>query len=358
MKVKNLTQALKIAKEISNPASLTSIFRAVELKDYHLLANSEYGNIHLLLPESTGIVNPVLLETEALLSISSSLSPEADITFEEKPTHVTWDCKNDKAKGKLNFVVTDHKVVDVDHLDFSLTPPKHFGKALELGTLACQSAALSFGLYGVEVTPVGDKLQIMSSNVLSCAATEVDKGNFPDKKFTLRPPIPKIIKSILETFPDSTLDIADDGIYILNNALMAKLPLGVALEQNIKDIADGYRGTNKVIPLDAPAVKKFVSRAKNLTDRQVSFSVTMKIQEGSLLLEHKGISSSSEQHFIAEGLDPTINYEGFSLPGDLVMVALENVNQLVCDYLSVKQLVLRGSEPNFLYIVGGNETHG
>jgi len=357
MKVKNLTSALKLISKISNPASLTSIFKAVELKENALRANSEFGNIHLLLPETTGLPDAVLLETEALLAISSSLSPDSEITFEEKPSHVAWSCVKDDAKGKLNFVVTDSKIADITHTEFPWAPPKDFGKALKLASAACQQAAVSFGLYGIEMFPIDNKIYMMSSNNVSLAATEVDRGDFPDLKVTLRPPVPDIIKAILETCPTSTMDITEKGIYIIGDFLLAQLHLGVPLDFNLKEISDKYRETKKTMSINTSSIKKFLQRARSLTEKQMSFTVTMKIEEGRLLLEHRGISSSSEQYFLAEGLDTSINYEGVSLPAELVMTALEDVDKVVCDYLSEKQLILRGSTPEFLYIVGGNEVH-
>ncbi len=354
MKVKNLTSALKLINKISNHSSLTSLYRSVELQEDFARAISEFGNIHVLLAETTGLKNPVLIETQALLSISSSLSPESDINLEEKVNHIAWDCKKDEAKGKLNFVVTDHTIPEIDHTQFPWTPPKEFGKCLNLATSACQAAAVSFGLYGISVEPVDDKIHMMSSNTISLAATQIDKGDFPDKKFALRPPIPSIISSILEACPTSTIDICDDGIYIRGEFLLAHLPLGVNLDHDLKAIADKYTCTNKVIAVNSPSVKRFVTRARNLTEKQVSFTVSLKIEEGKLLLEHKGISSSSEQYFIAEGLDATLNYQVVSLPADLLMLALENVDRVVCDYLDQKQLILRGSNPDFLYVIGGN----
>lgn len=353
MKVKSLAGALKLVSRISNPSSLNSIYKSVEIKESSIHAISEYGNIHIQLPEETGLTSS-LLDAQAVLTVFSSLPQDEDITLKEKGNHLSWECDNIKVKGKLNYVVTPHSVPDILHDQFTWQPTADFANALYLASSACQAAAVSFGLYGVTMQPVDDKLHMMSSNTISLAATQVDKGTFPDRIVTLRPPVPGIIAVILGAYPTASIDVCDQGIFIQGDGIRVHLPLGVNLDHDLKKLVDKFQKQDKVLTIDTAAVKKFIMRARNMTEKQVSFTVSMKIEGGKLILEHKGIASSTEQYFLAEGIDPAVNYATVALSADLLIEPLGSVDRIICDYLGEKHLVLRGSQPEFLYVVGGS----
>lgn len=370
MKVSNLTTALKLISKISNPSSLTSLYRSVEIRENSIRAISEFGNIQINLDEPTGLTSS-LLDTQAVLTVFNTLPQNEEITLHEKANHVAWEVGGDeksKAKGKLNYVVTDHTVPEIliENTTGWWQPPADFGPALHLAGTACQAAAVSFGLYGITIQPVDDKIHMMSSNTIALAATKVDKGNFPDKTVTVRPPVPGIIYIILAWCNNQAdINICDEGIIISSAKLRAHLPLGVNLDHDLKETADKFQKQEKVLPIDASQVKKFLARARNLTEKQVSFTVSLKLEKGKLVLEHRGIASSSEQWFLAEGADPTINYSTVSLSADLLMIPLESTEKFICDYLDERigpdgkpeerQLILRGSQPDFLYVVSGNQ---
>jgi hypothetical protein len=351
MKVKTLNGIMKVVNRISNPSSLTSLYRAVELTQTSIKACSEYGNIHILAQEDCGIQKAVLLEAAALQAVVNSLPQSDDITFEEKENKVNWKCGS--AKGSLNHVVSDYNVPQINHDKFPWTPAEDFSNALLLASCACQAAAVSLGLYGVAVEPIDGDLYLMSSNTITLAATKIVRGDFPDRKITIRPPVPSIIATLLASCPNCTLDVCDDGIFIVGDWLMAQLPLGQPLEHNLKELADKYSEAKEVAGINTAAVKKFLTRARNLTEKQLNFTVSLKVEEGNLVLTHQGISSASEEWFLAEGLPKTTNYKPITLAADLLVIPLEFIQTVVLDYIKDDQIVLKGDNPKFSYIIGG-----
>lgn len=355
MKVKTLAAFCKIAARISNPSSLTSLYRSIEIGPEALKCCSEFGNLHiLLLDNDIGLKNVCLLDTEDLLNILQSLPSDGDITLDEQVNKINWSCDN--AKGTLNHVQSDHQTPPIKHANFPWSPPADFSNALLLASCACQAAAVSIGLYGVTIEPDGNDLNFISSNSISVAATKIVKDTYPGgKKVTLRPPVPAIIANLIASCPNCFLDVTDDGVFIIGDWIMAHLPLGTDLDHDLLKLAKQYTTANETVKINSSAVKKFITRARNLTEKQSNFTVSLKIEQGKLIMMHEGISSSSEQWFLAEGIDPSIVYTPISLPADLLLLPLEFVQHLVLDYIKSEQsLVLRGTSPEFTYVLGGN----
>ena len=92
-----------------------------------------------------------------------------------------------------------------------------------------------------------------------------------------------------------------------------------------------------------------------MQDRNSSFTVNLSVSEGNLILEHSGISASTEEVFLATGLDPTVNYQSTALAGDMLLLPLSAAKKAVLDFLGDRRLVLRGEDPEFLFVVSGAE---
>ena len=345
-----LLDICNIAQRISNSGSLSSLCRSIEIGSEKVRVYSEYGNMELTI-DKTGITNPVLLDTSALNAVCKYLPSNSEIEFDEKPNKLNWKCGN--ASGSLNYVMTDDEIPTITHKDYPWTPQENLGAALILAGSACQMAAVPFGLYGIVIEPDGQKLRILSSNSTSMASSTIEKGNYPFEKITVRPPVPEIIANFVDQCPNCKLDVTQNGIFIKGDWLSAHLPLGVTLDRDLCEIADKFTGTDTVAQIDNSAIKKFIGRAKLLSDKNVSFTVSLKIEKGQLILSHSGISSSTEEFFLASGLDETLSYSTVALPADLVVIPLQYVNKIVLDYMNDKYLVMRGENPGFVYIIGG-----
>lgn len=352
MKAATLSSLAKLASKISNPSSLSSLYHSIELGPELMRCCSEFGILEVS-TEPTGLTNPCLVDAASMLAIASSLPGTGDVNLEEKNNKINWVCGS--AKGHLNLITTDSVIPPLTHAEFPWKPSTTLADALLLASCACQAAAVSVGLYGITLEPAGDKLHLLSSNSISLAAATLELGTFPGGKITVRPPVPSIIAALIRTCPGCMLDITKEGIFIEGDWLKAHLPLGVNLTHDLLKLAGSFTSTINVAKIDSVAVKKFINRARALSDKNVSFTVGLKVEAGKLALEHRGIGSSTEEYFLAEGLDATLNFASVALSGDMLMLPLGFVDNVVFDYLPAQQLVLKGSNPEFLYVVGGGE---
>jgi len=351
MNVNELNAIVKITSRFSNRSSLSTLYRSLELSDTTLRLQSDWGNIEMSIPP-TGIKSPSLIDAVALGTLST-YPPEAEIEFTEKDNKIYY--RIGRARGCWDLVSCDHKIQKLKHDVFPWAPPEHFADALRVASSACEAAAVSAGLYGIVIDPKFGKLNIMSSNRTALAAATIDGKDYPvEHAVTLRPPIPKLIALILDSFRDCMMDVSEKGVYIRGDGIKAFLPFAAGLEQDLGHVADKFQSHTTEIQVDSIAIKKFITRARALTDRKVSFTVGIKIEKGQLILQHRGIASEMEEEFIAEGASEDINYNSISYSADMLLEPLEYVQSIVLDYLPNQQLVLRGKDPEFIFVVGGD----
>lgn len=358
MKVSTLNSVAKLASKISHAASLTALYRSIELNSNSIRCCSEFGNIEIVTDE-TGITSPVLLDTAALITVTGTLPQDAEITLTPLEGKIRWQCG--AAGGNLNIVFSEHAIPSITHANFPWKPSTELANALILASSACQAAAVSVGLYGIVLEPEGDKLRLLSTNATALASVTIEKGDFPNLvspanetgKVTLRPPVPGIIASFISTCPNCELDVTNDGIFIKGDWLLAHLPLAISLEHDIKEMADKYPSNTQTAVINSSAVKQFVNRARGLADKNAFFTVTVKVEAGNLLLAHAAIASSTEEIFLCSGLDTSLSYDSVPLPADMLLISLPYVKSVCFDYLKDKILVLRGTEPQFDYVIGG-----
>lgn len=350
MKAGILSSLTKLATKISNPSSLTSLYRSIEIDVARVRCCSEFGNIELT-TDPTGLTKAFLLDTSSVLTQVINLPPDADVTLTEEENKIVWKCGN--AKGHWNVVHTDYPIQELTHEGYPWLPPKNLPEALLLASSACQAAAVSYGLYGIVMEPDGDKLDFFSSNSIALAATKIDLNGYAGGKATFRPPVPGIIAALIRTCPNVMMDVTVDGIFLKGDWLKAHLPLGTNLKHDLKATYLKYDKADHTASINNVAVKKFITRARGLLDKNSSFTVKLIVEEGKLSLSHSGIASSTEEFFMAEGLPADIVYQGVDLPADMLLMPLEFVSTIVFDYMDQKQLVLKGIDPEFTYILGG-----
>jgi hypothetical protein len=352
LKTSDLAALTRIASRISNPGSLTSLYRAIELGPDSFRACSEFGNIFIA-TENTGLEKPVLLDCSAVMSVALSLPQSSEVTLTQKDSKVSWKCEN--ARGSFNTVQTDHSIPEIKHDKFPWIPTPNLGDALNLASCACQAAAVSLGLYGIIGVADGDKLRFMSTNTTSLAEAVVDKGTFPGTKITLRPPVPSIIAGLIGACKDCKMDVTEKEIYIEGSWLRALLPLSTNITIDLKSMADKFKSATQVAKVNSAAVRRFITRARALSDRHTSFTVALSVKDGKMSLSHSGISAALDEFFICENLDPKIEYASVALPADLMLIALPFVSEIVFDYLPDQRIVLRGENPTFSYIIAGGD---
>ena len=352
MKVGVLNAVVKIASKISNQSSTVSLFRSVELGRERLRCVSEYGNI-IIATEDTGLTTPVLIDTEQISGTVRTLPQDAEMQLSQIEGRIAYTCGT--ASGAWNIVQSDDSIPEIDHTNFPWKPSEDLPNALMLASSACQMAAVAVGLYGIDIEPDCDNLRLLSANGTSLASVTIPKGTFPAEKLTLRPPVPSILASYLATCPNCEIDVTAEGIFVKGDWLTAHLPTSIPLEHNLKEMADIYPNANHTAKIDSGAVKRFITRARNLSDKHAFFTVVVKVDSGRLMLTHASIATKTEEWFLADGLDTALTFEPVPLAADMLLACLEHVQNVVFDYLGDKTLILKGTEPDFCYIIGGGD---
>ena len=353
MKVDNLQKACKLLIKISNQSSMTELFRCTEIGPDAMRAMSEYGNIEYFQPVE-GMTTQVLVNTLAFNAVISSLDPGSDIEFTQNPTQLNW--KSGSAKGHLSYPAPVQAIPTIPpDKNFSWNPPKEFPVSLMLASTACQSVAVSIGLFGVVFEPLATgQLRMTSSNNNSLATTQVSLEGYPTTEtVTLRPPVPVILSTLLELEPKALLDISKEGIFILSPSFIAQLPLSSALEHSVGQVIDRFTTENEQTAIDPKAISTFLGRAKSLTDKNLPVEIRLQVTEGKLLLQQLSGAASTEQYFLAAGISTDKSFNSVVLPFNLLAPSLEHTEFAVLDYLAGNILVLKGSKPNFRHIVGG-----
>lgn len=353
MKVSVLNAVTKLAGKISNQSSLTSLYRSIELGKESIRCCSEFGNIAIA-TDDTGLTEAVLLDTEQVSGTVKTLPQDSEITLTQSDGKITYQCGS--ASGRWNIVHSDYGIPVITHDNFPWKPAPELPTAMGLATSACVATAVAVGLYGIVLEAEGDKLKLMSTNTISLAAVTLDKGSFPVQKITLRPPVPGIIASFLATCPNCEMDVIQEGpnsgIYIKGDWLLAHLPLGTALDFNLLELSGRYVSNTQSTTIDNAAVKRFLDRARNMADRHAFFTVVVKVQDGRLMLTHTAIAAQTEEWFLASGLPAGLSYDAVPMPAEMLAISLPHIKTVTFDYLQDKVIVLRGTDPEFMYVIG------
>lgn len=354
MKVAILLQNLRTAAKISNPSSLAPLYKSIELGDDTLRACSEFGNIGIIMNDKTGLTSPCLLDTDAVLAVVQSLPDDAEIKIEQKGNQVNWRCS--RAKGYWVIVNQEYPIPPLDHTNYPWQNiPMSLPDALTLVSATCQAATVSIGAYGITLEPTKEGLKLISSNTISLTAVTLPPDGYPGGKITLRPPIPGIFSYLTKSY-SCDVDVTDEGIYISEKTgrMVAQLSLASKLDHDLLAISNKYQTSEIKAEVNTDAIKCFLTRAKGLIDKHTESVVEMKVENGHLYLEHKGIAASGDEEFdLADGFDPTLKFSSVAFPIDMLLLPLERVKYIVFDHLPQKALVLKGDVPTFQYVVSG-----
>jgi hypothetical protein len=363
-----LVQAVDLATRVSNQTSLTPLYRSIELSPDKVRACSEHGNLIVHLPQGIeGITAPILIDAVQLSAVVKSLGDKDEIVFKIEDTSLFW--KSGASKGRFQSVQQTLPIppIELSHKR-SWVPPVEFSQAISLAESAALASAVSVGLYGVELSVREEELHMLSSNTIALAHTLVSGVGLPEGfKMTLRPPIPSLLGRYA-ALPGSNVIFGDSGVNVIaKNPLEAAkndpwveawCPSGTALDPRIIDVVLSRMETKQVGEINASNIKKFLARARVLSDKRAAIKVGLKVVEGQLALEQRGLSSQSEETFITGnvlGVDASVNYESISLPLDMLLLPLEHVDVAVFDYLKENILILQGMDCNFTFMLSGGK---
>jgi hypothetical protein len=350
MKVADYKKTSKIVEYVANNASISQLYKCVELGPESIRVCSEFGNVECF-HEKVNLSNPTLVLASAWLGVIQSLPAEAELQLEETDNVINWKCGD--ASGHWTTVVPNGTIPFIEHEKFNWAPHSQFVKAMDLGSSACQASTVTTGLYGLLVQVKNGKLRMMSSNNVSFAMAEVDKTGYEGPSITLRPPVPTILGKLISSSSQALVDICETGIYIMSPWFVAHLPLSTPLEHDITKIVESFSDIKIPTKIDSAAIKNFLVRVQSLADKGIPIYITFKVEAGKMMLEHTSTAASTEEYFLAGDLDPNLSFKTIKLPHSLLKSSIEHVNSVSLDYLERNVLVLKGEDPDFTHIVGG-----
>lgn len=351
MKVSELQKAVKLLGRISNASSVSMLCRSFELSDNGIRACSEWGNIEMWIATGAKLTSPVLLNTAAFAGVLNSLPEDGELSLVQEGQQVKWSCGS--AKGSWSLVEQDQAIPYIDHTEFPWTPPSDLGEALLIGSSACQAVTVSIGIFGVVLEEIDGKLRITSSNSTSLISSAVAKDGYSGGKVTLRPPVPNVLATILAACGQAKIDVTQQGIFIVGPWLVAQLPISTPLDQDLTATLAKFPNAVYQTDVDKKSISKFVARAQVLAGKGQTAQIIFKVSEGKLSLEHTSVGASTEEFFLASGLDPTWTFASVSVPIDLMASSLQHVDSAVLDYLAQEFLIFTGKSPEFKQIIGG-----
>jgi hypothetical protein len=350
VKVSEYRNIAKIVDAVANNASITQLYKCVELGAESVRVCSEFGNVECW-HEKVNLAAPSLVLASAWLGVIQTLPSETELELEEVDNTITWKCGD--ASGYWSTVAANGTIPTIDHEKFEWTPDKQFVKAMELGASACQASTVTTGLYGMFMEVKDGTLRMMSSNNVSFAMATVDRTNYDGPSVTLRPPVPSILGKLLSLSSKTTVDITEAGIFVLSPFFAAHLPLSTPLEHNLVKIIENFSENKLSVGIDAVAIKSFLGRVQALADKGIPIYVQFGLEKGKMTLTHTSTAASTEEFFLAGGLDPELSFKTIKLPLSLLRTSIEHIDSANLDYLEKNILVLKGNDPIFTHIVGG-----
>lgn len=346
---------------------------AAQLKPFKLLVNKQalsptYRSLKLSPGLITGCSNAVVLEASmdhgleqttyidaaAFLSIMDSLPSQMEVTFTLANNVLEWVCGS--AKGKLAaIVIEDMPCISAERVEAGYNPTFGFIKSLRLGALSCDSnSLLSVGMFGVVIDNRGP-LTIHSSDNITVSSSIVDEGDLLDgpEIITLTPDPIELLATIcmpgrgLLTFDEKTVFYQDD----LCRAMIKQVP---KLKYDSLSMVQNYEQSDNIAKIPPEAINSFIKRAGALAEHKRETHIELSTSNGKLSLSFAEGVASAEEFYLVDGLDipemaPVV------LDAARLARALSNVSEVVLDHVSRSVLVLRGSDPDFSYLIAGRK---
>jgi hypothetical protein len=350
MRIDTLKFAAQLCIPASNASSLSPLFRCVELGPNCMRACSEFVNMQVAV--KTDLKDPVLLEAINIDAVIRTIRSGTDIRLTKEGDRVLW--RTDTASGYWVLVEQEDQIPAFTHKHFPWQPSKTFPEALLLAQLACQAATVSFGLYGVVVEPVGRHLFLASCNDHALAIVTLPRDGYPGEKVTLRPPVPALLSSMLRAFPESSLDVTDEGIFLADNFIMAHFPVSPSLEVDIVAVATEFTSKKLLVNVNPDKIKRFLSRAKCLTDRHVDPLAEIRLKAGHLSFKQVGSAAGTEEFMLGQkAFAQAVTFPSVLFSMDELSTPLDYIDSLTLDHLDKQVLILQSDVPPFQYIIRG-----
>jgi hypothetical protein len=348
MKIQELNTKLAPFGQLVNRHALSVNYRALHLAPNFIRGCSMFGTMETEFP--TGLTEEVFVDGDAFIQLCRSLRGE-EIELRTASGVLYWTTGK-QAKGQVaalgEKVAIPAPVWPADLKMHEVTAD--FGRALDLGGIACGSTALlSLGLFGVHVENAQPGVMAYASDNSTMSTARLG-DQIPDspEAFVLSPEACGLVTT-LAAHGRFSFCFDDTTVYgqTPDTRLMVKQvpPLKVPLRGQV----DKYLGDEIKLDLDRETIAAFIRRSEALAEERGKAAVSLSVEGGQVKLSFAEGRSSSEEYCLASG-SPEVSVDAIVIDARRLGRALQHSAHIVFDYADQGALVLRG-ERGFAFVI-------
>lgn len=361
MLASELNAALAPFAQLANKHALSNLYCALHITPKRVRGFAPWGILEAEIPIASSFnVESFWIDAENFIAVMRSL-PEDEVELEVKSSGLVWQCG--LAEGKLALLGEMRPpVVDWSPLDKKglWHPPKEFAEALQLGALSRGAMSMaSAGVYGVVIdNSAADEMMILSSDNVTISACSAGPGSplFPDR-IALKPEALDLLVTILKTKSKEgpRLDLGDKAIYCGVEAYKLLLHPAPPLKHDLRALISAYAAHDTVAELPNARIGAFIKRAAALAEAKQHTYVVLRIADGALALSFAEGTASSDEYYLAKGLDGIPELPEIRLDAGRVARVLAHADQIALDHIERGVLVFFGDNPPFQYMISASQ---
>ena len=331
-----------------NSSAISASYRALQLSPGRVRGCSMFGSMEVAV--DTGLESEVAVDGDAFLQILRSL-PAGELKMVSSGTSLSWSCG--AAKGQLALMGEDTRVTPPEwpsKIAWEQVEPT-FGRALEMGAMACGTSALmSVGLYGVSIVPGGGAVRAYSSDNDTIASACLCQRDGAIGSATLSPMSARLL-AVVASRDMASVAVDDTTLYCETADTRLALKQVPPLKFSIPEMLAAYLPEDVKVPLNRDVVSSFIRRAEALTEEKKRTDVSISVVEGAVKLSFLDGKSSSEEYYLAEG-NKEASVDPILVDSRRLSVALSRSSRVVFDHADRGALVLRG-DSDFVFVLSG-----
>lgn len=349
--LKKLLQPFRliVSRNAINPA-----YRAIEINPNMIRACATYGIIEVT--ALIGVATSIYVDASAFLAVVFSSPGKQEFELSYDNSSLSWVCGN--AKGQLALIAMEGD--GMPSIEYQTIPvqdpapiPVGFAKALDMGAISCDNAALSaIGMYGI-VVDQRDGLVVNSTDNMSVSICRVP-GAFPNapEVSTLPPEGAKLLADIIK--PSGGLLFDERAWYYWDEQIACKVMLLKPLKSDIATVRAKFIGDEFVrATLPRASIETFIKRANALSEVKRHAVVGLSAGNGRMVLSFKEGSSTADEYFEVADWEGLPDMPELLLNADKTARALSHVTDVILDNLERGVIIFRGYEPDFTYLLSG-----
>jgi len=358
MQASDLYKHLRPFTLLSHEKLLSPSYKSLHITPTAVRGHSPFGLMEVEV--RLGIDREAYVDTARFLQVLST-APEGDFQLELEDNKLSWYCA-DPGEAKRYEMTGSFAVLSGGDITIPVLPwdgrgemipvGAPFGAGLQLASLGCGSQAyISIGLYGVTIENEANGLYAYASDNSSIASCRLSDASpaFADK-ITLAPDALALLADVTG-HGEAAISITDDTIYAQTPTTKLVIKGKAALKIDLREIAAGLRGEDRVLPIDRDSLTSFVRRIEALAEDKAKAQMSLSVEEGATRLYFEDNISFSAEYYLVQS-DQPFDVPPIQLEPRRIFRALGAADRLVFDYVDRRALVFRG--PNeFLFGVNG-----